>query len=60
MTTVAFVTYKSGGVDRRVGPLPKEQAEPLAKEWARNVNVTEVRLEEWACLRVTAIGGSAA
>jgi len=56
VTTVAFVTYKASGIDRRVGPLPKEQAESMAKELSRQTLVQDVCLEEWVCLKVTSVG----
>ncbi len=56
MTTVCFVTYKSGNVDRRVGPMDKGMAETMSKEFVRRDQVTEVRLEEWTCTRVTEVG----
>jgi hypothetical protein len=59
MTTVSFVTYKSGGLDRRVGPLPQEQALTMAKELTRSALVSEVRLEEWTCTRVIPMGSPA-
>jgi hypothetical protein len=55
--TVAFVTYKSGGVDRRVGPLLKEQAEPMSKDLAKQAHISDVYLEEWVFLRSTPVFG---
>lgn len=55
MTTVAFYTYKFAGGDRRIGPMPLEQAETAAKEVARKPMVTDVVLEEWVCLRTRKI-----
>jgi hypothetical protein len=52
MTTVAFVSYVSGGVPRRVGPLPMEHARPMANELSRQEMISDVRLEEWCCTRV--------
>lgn len=40
MTTVAFVSYKVNGIDRRVGPMTMEHAEPLAKHLTRNQGYT--------------------
>ena len=59
MTTVAFVTYKSGGVTRRVGPMELESAGSLAKELGRRETVTEVLMEEWALLTVKSFGREA-
>lgn len=59
MTTVAFVTYKSGGVTRRVGPIELEAAGSLAKELGRKPTVSEVLLEEWALLTVKSVGSPA-
>ena len=59
MTTVAFVTYKSGGIDRRIGPLELEAAGCLAKELGRKPTVSQVRLEEWALLTVKSFGPEA-
>ena len=56
VTTVAFVTYKSGGVSRRVGPLELEAAGSLAKELGRRETVSEVLLEVWALLTVKSFG----
>lgn len=59
MTTVAFVTYKSGGIDRRIGPLELEAAGGLAKELGRKPTISQVRLEEWALLTVKSFGPEA-
>ena len=50
--TVAFVTYSYFDNVRRVGPMPLEPAEAFAAEVARRPHVTQVKLEEWACLKV--------
>lgn len=49
MTTVAFVTYKYNGQDRRIGPLGGEPAESMAREIARRPGSTEVKVETWIC-----------
>ena len=50
--TVAFVTYKYFDHVRRVGPMPLEAAETFAAEAARKEHVHNVRLEEWASVKV--------
>ena len=59
MTTVAFVTYKSGSVQRRLGPMELEAAGTLAKELSRKPSIGDVRLEEWALLTVKHFENSA-
>jgi hypothetical protein len=49
--TVAFVTYKFADNIRRVGPMPMEAADSMAKEVCRKPMVTEVLVEEWVCLK---------
>lgn len=56
MTTVAFITYKFHGADRRLGPMALERAEPFAKDLARRVNVTDVSIEEWEKKLVRKVG----
>lgn len=55
MTTVAYVTYRFGGLDRRVGPLDMEKAQTMAKEVSRKPMVSSVAIEEWALLRTTKV-----
>ena len=50
--TVAFVAYSYFDNIRRVGPMPLEAAEAFAAEVARREHVRQVKLEEWACLKV--------
>jgi hypothetical protein len=50
--TVAFVTYLFNGQVRRVGPVELREAQSLAKEWARRVEASNVKVEEWTCTRV--------
>ena len=57
MTTVAFVTYKFQGAERRIGPLSAEMAQTLAKDTARRSGTTDVTLEEWTCSKVTTVPG---
>lgn len=52
VTTVAFVAYLFQGQVRRVGPLPLEAAESLAKEVSRRPGCTKVSLEKWGCISV--------
>ncbi len=50
MTTVTFVTYLFQGQVRRVGPMPEEAGEALAREVVRRDSVSGVRLEQWMCV----------
>lgn len=55
MTTVAFISYRSSNLDRRIGPVSLESASTMARELARVAHVSEVKLEEWTCTRVTPV-----
>lgn len=52
LTTVAFVTYRFATGIRRIGPMSLEAAEVCAKDLRGREQLSDVRLEEWACVTV--------